>query len=59
LVVEIFSYFNGQYQHGNTLASPLPEDSQLEHHLYVSADYFIDVLSERQPIIMIKKDNSL
>ena len=30
---------------------PLPEDSHLEHHLYIASDYFIDVLSEQQPTI--------
>ena len=30
---------------------PLPEDSTLEHHLYVTGNHFIDVLSEVQPII--------
>ncbi|WP_342567513.1 hypothetical protein MKY09_02655 [Psychrobacillus sp. FSL K6-4046] len=30
---------------------PLPEDSTLEHHLYVTGNHFIDVLSEVQPTI--------
>lgn len=35
------------------LSLPLPEDSRLEHHLYIASDYFIDVLSEQQPTITI------
>jgi len=30
---------------------PLPENCRIEHHLYICANYFIDVLTEQQPII--------
>lgn len=39
------------------LSLPTSEDSQLEHHLYIASDYFIDVLSENQPIISMDHTN--
>ena len=37
---------------------PRPQNCTLEHHLYITSDYFIDVLSEIQPVITISKINN-
>lgn len=36
---------------------PLQEDCCVEHHLYITSNYFIDVLSEQQPTITISTNN--
>jgi len=37
---------------------PSPENCRIEHHLYISANYFIDVLTEQQPLITVSSFKS-
>jgi len=48
------SSFKSWYKH---IDLSLPNDSPLEHHLYIASDYFVDVLSENQPTITIEYSN--